>query len=219
MLFIALAIKVASPGPVLFKQERIGLNGRRFLCLKFRTMKVNAPTDSHQDYLKGLIHSDKPMVKMDHMGDERLIRGARWIRSSGLDELPQLINVLRGEMSWVGPRPGTLSEFEQYTDAHKDRLTTLPGLTGLWQVSGKNNTTFEQMIRLDVQYARNKSVWMDLKIMAKTPWVLLKQCRDTLRQGRGGRGSQTQNGQSGSRQEPERSFANEKRAASLPASF
>ena len=180
MFFIAVAIKVVSPGPILFKQERIGLNGCKFTCFKFRTMKVNASTTSHQEYLADLIHSDKPMVKMDHLGDDRLIPGAHWIRSTGLDELPQLINVLLGDMTWVGPRPGTLTEYEQYTDDHKCRLLTLPGLTGLWQVSGKNETTFEEMVRLDVWYAKNKTIWMDLKIMVKTPLVLLVQCRDSI---------------------------------------
>ncbi len=178
MLLIALYIKVVSPGPVFFKQERIGLRGKRFLCLKFRSMKYKADTGVHQNHLKDLIASGKPMVKMDQFGDSRLIPFGAWLRSSGLDELPQLINVLYGEMSMVGPRPCTPFEAEQYSPWHHERFSTLPGLTGLWQVSGKNKTTFEEMIRLDIQYARTKSPWMDLSIMARTFGVLVGQVNE-----------------------------------------
>ncbi len=168
MGLIALLIKLVSRGPVFFRQERIGLLGQRFTCLKFRTMKVGAETISHQNHLSDLIRSDAPMTKMDRLGDPRLIPLGAVLRSSGLDELPQLINVLRREMSLVGPRPCTPYEFEQYLPWHKQRFHTLPGLTGLWQVSGKNKTTFTEMINLDIYYARSKSLWLDLQIMAKT---------------------------------------------------
>jgi lipopolysaccharide/colanic/teichoic acid biosynthesis glycosyltransferase len=166
---IGLLIKIVSPGPVLFQHERVGLRGRTFNCLKFRTMKVNADTSGHQQYTAQLIKNpNAPMVKLDNKGDSRLIPFGKLIRATGLDELPQLINVLRGEMSLVGPRPCLPYEFNEFLPWHRKRCDTLPGLTGLWQVSGKNTTTFERMMELDIWYARNKTVWLDLWIMIKT---------------------------------------------------
>jgi lipopolysaccharide/colanic/teichoic acid biosynthesis glycosyltransferase len=185
MLLMSLAIKVVSPGPVFFRQERVGLGGRRFTCLKFRTMKNGAGTATHEDYLTDLMRSSKPMTKMDALGDPRLIPFGLFLRSTGLDELPQVINVIRGEMSLVGPRPCTPCEFYQYKPRHLERFTTLPGLTGLWQVSGKNSTTFEQMIELDIKYARGRSLWWDALIMLKTPAVLLFQYREVNGNGKG----------------------------------
>jgi lipopolysaccharide/colanic/teichoic acid biosynthesis glycosyltransferase len=179
MLLIAGYIKLVSRGPVFFKQERIGYREHPFLCLKFRSMKVNAASQIHQDYLKELMSSERPMVKMDLSGDSRLIPGGAVLRATGLDELPQLINVWVGDMSIVGPRPCTRYEFEQYQARHKGRFSTLPGLTGLWQVSGKNRTTFAEMIDLDVRYAENASLGMDLRIMAKTVRVLIAQVYET----------------------------------------
>jgi lipopolysaccharide/colanic/teichoic acid biosynthesis glycosyltransferase len=178
MLGIAVLIKLVSPGPVFFTQERIGFMGRRFKLFKFRSMHVNAETNSHQNHLKSLIGSDTPMTKMDSKGDPRVIPCGGILRSSGLDELPQLINVARGEMSLVGPRPCTPYEYEQFQPWHKQRFRALPGLTGLWQVSGKNKTTFNQMINLDIQYANNWSLRQDLKIMLRTFPVLLGQIRE-----------------------------------------
>lgn len=178
-LAIAAYIKLVSPGPVLFRQERIGYRGQRFWCLKFRTMRVNADTSCHQQHLKSLLTSDAPMIKLDVKGDPRLIRGGAFLRATGLDELPQLINVLRGEMSLVGPRPCLPYEYEQYDDWARQRCEAVPGLTGLWQVSGKNHTTFRRMIELDIQYARTKSLWLDLRIMAKTFSALAAQVRET----------------------------------------
>ena len=168
-----------SPGPVFFKQERIGHLGRRFKIYKFRTMKLGSDTAVHQTYLKELLGTNAPMVKLDARGDSRLLPGAWLLRASGLDELPQLINVLRGEMSLVGPRPCTPSEFEQYLPWQLKRCDAVPGLTGLWQVSGKNRTTFEQMIRFDIQYAHDLSPWLDLKIVLLTLPALLVQIYDT----------------------------------------
>jgi lipopolysaccharide/colanic/teichoic acid biosynthesis glycosyltransferase len=176
---IAVWIKLASRGPVLFRQERVGLGGRTFVCLKFRSMKVGADTNSHKDYLKRLLHSETPMTKMDVNGDPRLIPLGALLRSTGLDELPQLINVLRGDMSLVGPRPCIPYEAEDYLPWQKERFDTLPGLTGLWQVSGKNRTTFNEMIKLDIAYAREKSLWLDVKIIAKTIPALISQVRET----------------------------------------
>lgn len=178
LLFIGALIKIVSPGPVFFMQERVGFLGRKFRIFKFRTMKVNAETQTHQSHLKDLIHSDKPMTKIDSKGDPRVIKFGGILRSSGLDELPQLINVFRGEMSLVGPRPCTEYEYEQFQPWHKQRFQALPGLTGLWQVSGKNKTTFNEMIALDIRYAKEWSVWMDFKIMLRTFPVLLGQIKE-----------------------------------------
>jgi len=178
-LLLAAGIKCVSPGPVLFLSERVGYRGRRFICFKFRTMKVNADCDAHRRHLADLMRSDAPMVKMDTKGDPRLIPLGRILRATGLDELPQLLNVLGGEMSLVGPRPCLPYEFEGYLPEQKRRFNSLPGLTGLWQVSGKNKTTFSEMIALDIQYAEKKSLWLDLKIMVKTPPAILIQVRET----------------------------------------
>lgn len=178
-LLLALMMKIVSPGPVFFRQERVGYLGRRFKIYKFRTMKVNADTTNHQAYFKELVGTNAPMQKLDSKGDKRLIPGAWLLRASGLDELPQIINVLRGEMSLVGPRPCLPAEFELYLPWQRERFTTMPGLTGLWQVSGKNRTTFDEMIRLDIKYARNKSLGMDLRIVLFTVPALLVQIQDT----------------------------------------
>ena len=176
---IAIYIKLVSPGPAFFRQARVGFQGRPFECYKFRTMRVGADTGLHQNHLQELITSDKPMTKMDKKGDPRLIPGALLLRASGLDELPQLINILRGEMSICGPRPCTPYEFEKYQAWHRERFDTLPGLTGLWQVNGKNRTTFSEMIRLDITYVRQKCLTLDLKIMFKTFAALADQIRET----------------------------------------
>src|SRR5206468_1880782 len=176
---IALWIKLSSRGPVLFRQERVGLGGRTFVCLKFRSMKVGADAQLHRDYLKQLLHSETPMTKMDVNGDPRLIPLGALLRSTGLDELPQVLNVLRGDMSLVGPKPCIPYEAEDYLSWQKERFKTLPGLTGLWQVSGKNQTTFNDMINLDIKYIRNKSLWLDIKIILKTIPALISQVRET----------------------------------------
>lgn len=178
-LMIAMYIKIVSPGPIFFRQKRIGLFGREFLCLKFRTMPVNSDPTVHQKHLQRLMSSNQPMKKLDGAGDARLIPGAVWIRSLGLDELPQLINVFRGEMSVVGPRPCVAYEYEMFEPPHRRRCETLPGLTGLWQVNGKNRTTFQRMMDLDLTYVQTKSLWLDLKIMLATIPALLVQAWDT----------------------------------------
>lgn len=180
MLLIAAIVRIVSSGPVFFRQERIGFRGSRFMCFKFRTMFVGVDTSVHRGYLNDLMNSNAPMVKMDAHGDPRLIPFGLLLRSTGLDELPQIINVLRGEMSLVGPRPCIAYEYEKYTEEQKERFNTLPGLTGWWQVSGKNRTTFTEMIELDVDYARRKSLWFDIKIIFKTLPAILTQIRDVL---------------------------------------
>ena len=166
-LLVGAIIKIVSPGPVFFQQERIGYRGRRFMCFKFRTMLVNADTDVHKGHLEDLMASNRPMSKLDGI-DPRVIPGGVWLRALGIDELPQLINVMRGEMSLVGPRPCLPYEYDRYLPRHRGRCGTLPGLTGLWQVNDKNNTTFEEMIELDLHYVRNHSLGMDLGILVRT---------------------------------------------------
>jgi lipopolysaccharide/colanic/teichoic acid biosynthesis glycosyltransferase len=178
-LLVALLIRGGSRGPVLFRQERVGYQGRRFTCFKFRTMFVNASATTHQGHLRQLMNSNSPMMKMDSRGDPRIIPFGWLLRASGLDELPQLINVLRGEMSLVGPRPCLPYEYDNYLPWQKERFGTVPGLTGLWQVSGKNRTTFMEMIRLDIKYARSKTLGWDLKIILMTIPALIIQMRET----------------------------------------
>jgi lipopolysaccharide/colanic/teichoic acid biosynthesis glycosyltransferase len=138
-------------------------------------MKVNADTTVHREHLNHLMTSNRPMKKLDATGDSRLIPGGLWLRTLGVDELPQIFNVLKGEMSLVGPRPSTSYEYEMFEPRHRQRCQTLPGLTGLWQVKGKNRTTFERMMELDIQYVETKSLYLDLKIIAGTlPAILLQ---------------------------------------------
>ena len=148
------------------------------MLIKFRTMKVNAETHVHEAYLEHLIVSDRPMIKLDAT-DPRLILGGRFLRAIGLDELPQIFNVLRGEMSLVGPRPCTVTEFERYAPEQRARVNALPGLTGLWQVNGKNKTTFREMIEMDIFYSRNISLSLDLKIILRTMPAIIKQLSDS----------------------------------------
>jgi lipopolysaccharide/colanic/teichoic acid biosynthesis glycosyltransferase len=185
--------KIASPGPVFFRQERVGYRGRRFNLYKFRTMHVSADVTSHQAHFAELVRSNVPMHKLDARGDCRLIPGGWLLRASGLDELPQIINVLRGEMSLVGPRPCIPYEYGQYSPAQRERFSTTPGLTGLWQVSGKNRTTFEEMIQLDIRYARSRSLGLDLKIIAKTVPALWVQVSDIRKAKAAASSSPTQN--------------------------
>jgi lipopolysaccharide/colanic/teichoic acid biosynthesis glycosyltransferase len=183
MAGIAWWIKLVSRGPVLFKQERVGLGGARFVCLKFRTMHAGCATRAHEDHVRELMRSNRPMLKLDGK-DSRLIPVASLLRATGLDELPQLFNVLRGEMSLVGPRPCTLQEYAEYSAPQRARLQVLPGLTGLWQVSGKNRTTFKEMIELDLRYVRLSCLWLDIEILRRTPVVLLTQVWEALRRRR-----------------------------------
>lgn len=176
---VALMVFCGSSGPIFFRQRRVGHKGREFICYKFRTMHVNAETDSHRGHATHLIKSEKPMTKLDTHRDPRLIPLGAALRATGLDELPQLINVLRGEMSIVGPRPCIPYEYELYEPWQRRRFDAVPGLTGLWQVSGKNRTTFNEMIRLDIEYSERSSLWLDIAIISKTLPALWRQCLDT----------------------------------------
>jgi exopolysaccharide production protein ExoY len=173
---IAVWIKIVSPGPVFFRQTRVGLRGSFFSLWKFRTMKPDAETGTHEKHLEILLRngSSAPMKKLDRH-DNRIIRGGRLLRGLGLDELPQLLNVWRGDMSLVGPRPCLPYEFERYAPEQKARVNAAPGLTGYWQVNGKNRTTFRQMIEMDIWYTENVSFGLDLKILLKTIPALLQQ--------------------------------------------
>ena len=175
---VSLLIVCGSRGSALFRQKRVGYKGRIFTCYKFRTMQVNADTECHRGHACNLITSDAPMTKLDARSDPRLIPFGAALRATGLDELPQILNVIRGEMSIVGPRPCIPYEYEVYEPWQRRRFDAVPGLTGLWQVSGKNRTTFNQMIQLDIEYAHHASLWLDLKIILKTLPALCNQCLD-----------------------------------------
>jgi lipopolysaccharide/colanic/teichoic acid biosynthesis glycosyltransferase len=175
MLLLMLLTRIASPGPVFYRQKRVGLGGRHFFIWKFRTMKLSAETQTHERYFQELMRSDCPMTKLDAHGDPRLAPFGRILRASGLDELPQIFNVLCGEMSLVGPRPCLPNEFAGYEPWQRERMNGLPGLTGYWQVNGKNKTTFNEMIAMDLFYLKKMSILFDLKIMLKTFAVIGEQ--------------------------------------------
>ncbi len=177
MLLIALAIRLDSPGPALFGQERIGTGGRRFRVLKFRTMRHGVPDTAHRDLIRRLQTDDRAAPEKGQVfklvNDERVTRVGRWLRRTSLDELPQLLNVLRGEMSLVGPRPPLAYEFEGYDHWQFDRLQLRPGITGLWQVSGRSRLSYQQMCELDVEYVRRWSLALDVEILLRTIPVVL----------------------------------------------
>jgi lipopolysaccharide/colanic/teichoic acid biosynthesis glycosyltransferase len=175
----AAIVRLGSRGPILFRQKRIGQDGRPFTLLKLRTMYVNADSSVHEAYVKRYIAGDvgaeaaggTPVFKLT--GDPRITPAGHWLRRLSLDELPQLINVLRGDMSLVGPRPPLPYEVEHYRPRDLQRLRAMPGITGLWQVSGRNQTTFSEMIDLDLDYIKRWSVWLDLWILWRTIPVVL----------------------------------------------
>ena len=180
LLLIALIIKLDSPGPVLFRQQRVGRGRRNFLVAKFRTMQHGADHDVHRDYMLALIESGTPAPKL--AGDARVTRFGAFLRRTSLDELPQLWNVLRGEMSLVGPRPPIPYEVDHYPPHWFERFLVKPGVTGLWQVSGRSEVSLEEMIELDVDYARRRSVLLNVWILLRTIPAVLKptRCRMTL---------------------------------------
>ena len=186
-LAIAILVKLTSPGPILFRQERVGLYGKKFTFLKFRTMQVNNDPRVHEEYVKKLIAGtvdggsddgngggcSKPVFKITN--DKRVTQVGRILRKTSLDELPQFINVLLGDMSLVGPRPPIPYEVRNYDIWHRCRVVEVkPGITGLWQVMGRSTTSFDEMVRLDIRYSREWSIWLDLKILAMTPWAVFK---------------------------------------------
>jgi lipopolysaccharide/colanic/teichoic acid biosynthesis glycosyltransferase len=172
--FLCCWIQLVSPGPCLFRQTRIGRGGRPFTMFKFRTMRPGAETAIHETHVTRLIEANQPLIKLDG-ADDRLIKGGWIIRKLGFDELPQLINVLRGEMSVVGPRPCLPSEFQLYDLDYYRRFAVQPGLTGVWQVDRTRSTTFHDMEEMDIGYVDHLSPWTDIKIVAKTPVSLVLQ--------------------------------------------
>jgi exopolysaccharide biosynthesis polyprenyl glycosylphosphotransferase len=180
-LLIALLIKLDSKGPIFYRQERVGMDGRVFLFYKFRTMHAGTDDAPHREYQRMYIagqpdsnlgDEERPAYKL--RGDERVTRLGRWLRKMSLDELPQLFNVLRGDMSIVGPRPPIPYEVESYQLWHRKRLDMKPGITGLWQVSGRNRLPFDEMVRMDLYYIENWSLLLDLKIILQTLPVMLR---------------------------------------------
>ncbi|HLT18153.1 MAG TPA: sugar transferase [Thermomicrobiales bacterium] len=180
-LVCALLVRFSSPGPILFRQQRVGARGREFTFLKFRSMRVDADPALHREYVARFINgaaeqqagANGSMYKLVH--DPRVTPVGRWLRRTSLDELPQLINVLRGEMSLVGPRPPIPYELEHYRPEHLRRLAVKPGITGLWQISGRSHTTFEEMVALDLEYIQRASFMTDLGILLRTVPVVLAQ--------------------------------------------
>jgi exopolysaccharide biosynthesis polyprenyl glycosylphosphotransferase len=176
---VAALVKLTSNGPVFFRQQRVGYAGRPFTMLKFRTMQMNADPRIHQQYVESFIHSNRQSESNDSVvfkivNDPRVTPIGRFLRKSSLDEFPQFWNVLKGEMSLVGPRPPLTYEVARYKPWHHRRvLDAKPGITGLWQVTGRSRTTFDEMVRLDLRYAKCSSVWMDLKILLATPRAVL----------------------------------------------
>ena len=180
MLLIAAAIKLRSPGPVLFNQVRVGRQAMPFTMLKFRTMRVNSDHGIHQSYVtdfindRGTAQGTETDQSFKIADDPRVTRLGGILRKTSMDELPQLWNVLCGDMSLVGPRPPLPYEVEHYKAWHRRRLLeAMPGVTGLWQVTGRSRTTFDEMVRLDLRYARTRSLWTDLRILLATPGAVI----------------------------------------------
>jgi lipopolysaccharide/colanic/teichoic acid biosynthesis glycosyltransferase len=173
---IAVLIKLTSEGPVFFRQKRVGRFGREFTFLKFRSMYINNDSEIHRQYVRDLIAKkvDDGNGAFKIQNDPRVTRIGRLLRKSSLDEIPQFLNVLRGEMSLVGPRPPIPYEFEHYLLWHRRRVLEMkPGITGEWQVYGRSRTTFDEMVRMDLRYIRKQSIWLDLKILLKTPLAVI----------------------------------------------
>ncbi len=177
LIVIALAVRIDSKGPVLFRQRRVGRGRSEFTIFKFRTMCQDADASRHRKYVQTLIDGSRESER-GHLYklsvDDRVTRVGRFLRSWSLDELPQLINVLRGQMALVGPRPVIPYEVDMYPDTYLKRFAVKPGLTGLWQVSGRNERTYDEMVSFDVEYAESSSLWLDLRILAKTVPVVLR---------------------------------------------
>jgi exopolysaccharide biosynthesis polyprenyl glycosylphosphotransferase len=182
-IVIPVLIKITSPGPVLFRQERVGQFGKSFKFLKFRSMQVDSDDLIHRNFIKDFIANKidgnsgptagEPVFKIRH--DPRLTPIGNFLRKSSIDELPQFINVLRGEMSLVGPRPPIPYEVTDYNEWHLYRILAIkPGITGLWQVQGRSLTTFDGMVRLDLQYIRTWSLWLDIKLLLATPFAVIR---------------------------------------------
>jgi lipopolysaccharide/colanic/teichoic acid biosynthesis glycosyltransferase len=165
-LIIAILIKLTSKGPVFFRQDRVGCRGSRFVMLKFRSMYADSDARLHEAHVERLIGQAVPASKLSD--DPRVTPVGRLLRRTSLDELPQFLNVLAGSMSLVGPRPPIPYEVSRYDDWHMERLLAKPGITGPWQVSGRSRVSFDDMVRLDIDYVRSRSAWLDVKILFRT---------------------------------------------------
>ncbi|MBO0733179.1 MAG: sugar transferase [Methylocapsa sp.] len=178
LLVLWLAVRLDSPGPAIFRQQRVGKGEKLFTCLKFRTLYYNASDEVHRQAVKRLWAgerlSDDPNVPYKLTNDARITRVGRWLRCTSLDELPQLLNVLRGDMSIVGPRPAIPYELEYFKEWHHERHKVKPGITGIWQTSGRNRLNFEQMYELDIYYVRTWSVWEDVKLIGRTIPIVVR---------------------------------------------
>jgi lipopolysaccharide/colanic/teichoic acid biosynthesis glycosyltransferase len=177
MVLIALCIRLDSDGPVFFRQRRLGLDMRPFTVLKFRTMRVDTDQEEHRRYIRStLTHAATPnangMYKLDRT--DSITRVGRFLRKTSLDELPQLLNVLAGDMSLVGPRPCLEYETEGFAEHHYERFLMPPGLTGLWQVTARAKSTFGEAVEMDVEYVRGWSLSLDLRLLLKTPFSLIR---------------------------------------------
>jgi len=168
MLIIAIAIKVESKGPIIFSQDRVGKDGKFFKMYKFRSMVINA--EELKEKLLSQNEMSGPMFKMKD--DPRITKVGKFIRKTSIDELPQLFNVIKGDMSLVGPRPNLPKEVAQFSDYHKLKLKAKPGLTCYWQVMGRNSIGFEEWMELDIKYIRERSIWLDIKLIFRTFFVL-----------------------------------------------
>jgi lipopolysaccharide/colanic/teichoic acid biosynthesis glycosyltransferase len=177
---IWLAVRLSSPGPAVFRQERLGLGERPFVMYKFRSMSTGASDAIHREYVSRMLTgagapiqaASNGLFKLD--ADPRFTPVGAWLRKTSLDELPQLVNIIRGDMSLVGPRPVLAWEAELFSDEARARFQTRPGLTGLWQVSGRSRLTMPQALELDVEYVRRQSIWLDLTILVRTVPAQLK---------------------------------------------
>jgi lipopolysaccharide/colanic/teichoic acid biosynthesis glycosyltransferase len=172
-LAIAIGIKLSSKGPVVFKQVRIGKNGKPFNFYKFRSMHLGTNDNQHKEYVQDFIkgnnnNQDKNIQVFKITDDPRIFRFGKFIRKTSLDEFPQFFNVFKGDMTLVGPRPCLPYEWECYENWHKNRLNTLPGCTGLWQALGRSSVTFEEMVILDLYYISNMTLWLDFRIVVQT---------------------------------------------------
>jgi lipopolysaccharide/colanic/teichoic acid biosynthesis glycosyltransferase len=180
LLAIAIAIRLDSAGPAVYRQRRVGRDMRPFVVNKFRTMRPDADQAKHRDYVQSLISAGSKKARTGGKNlyklavDDRVTRVGTFLRRFSLDELPQLWNVVRGEMSLVGPRPVIPYEVDQYPTWYRERFAVKPGLTGLWQVSGRNEKTYEEMVRLDIEYARTRDLTLDMQILMKTAWVVVR---------------------------------------------
>ncbi len=180
LIAVAVAIRFDSRGPALFRQRRVGYGEREFTLFKFRSMRLDADPRGHQEYVTALIkggatgatgNGDGELYKV--AVDNRITPVGRWIRAWSIDELPQLFNVVLGDMTLVGPRPAIPYEVAEYPTWYLERFAVKPGLTGYWQVSGRSERSYEEMVRLDVRYVRDRSLGLDLSILLKTPWTVL----------------------------------------------